>query len=228
MRHYCHYTLQGILVSTLRDLNPSMIYFPRKAGAMWHKSHTAKPYHCHHLVSLCDSHGKSKQVYILFVSHWTVSHLDHIVTSSDLSWKYTLEQVAKSPHRRIKCWGVKAGMLSSTLQCATVTINLLYPNPIIKPTPGFYVVCVSLLNSYEKWEKSVIRYDQCFLKSKLCYLENNTVRGSSRSILLYILCSKNNISSRKPLIVNLANSTHLHICVNNFNMVYYISRKVKS
>lgn len=39
--------------------------------------------------------------------------------------------------------------------------------------------------------------------------------GSSRSILFYILCSKNNISSRKVLIINLANSRHSHICVNN-------------
>lgn len=52
--------------------------------------------------------------------------------------------------------------------------------------------------------------------------------GSSRSILFYILCSKNNISSRKVLLTNLANSRHSHICVNNFNMVYYIFRKVKS
>ena len=52
--------------------------------------------------------------------------------------------------------------------------------------------------------------------------------GSSRSILFYILCSKNNISSRKVLFINLANSRHSHICVNSFNMVYYISRKVKS
>lgn len=51
--------------------------------------------------------------------------------------------------------------------------------------------------------------------------------GSSRSILFYIFCSKNNISSRKVLIINLANSRHSHICVNNFSMVYYISRKVK-
>lgn len=52
--------------------------------------------------------------------------------------------------------------------------------------------------------------------------------GSSRSILFYIFCSKNNISSRNVLIINLANSRHSHICVNNFSMVYYISRKVKS
>lgn len=51
--------------------------------------------------------------------------------------------------------------------------------------------------------------------------------GYSRSILFYILCSKNNISSRKVLIINLANSRRSHICVNNL-MVYYISRKVKS
>lgn len=52
--------------------------------------------------------------------------------------------------------------------------------------------------------------------------------GSLRSILFYILCSKNNISSRKELLVNLANAKHSHICVNNFNMVCYMSRKVKS
>lgn len=120
---------------------------------MCHESPKAKPYDCHHLVSLCDSHGKSKQVYIVFGSHWTVPSLDHTMILPDLSRKYTQEQVATSPHRITKCWGVRRGFSSRTLQCATVTINLFHPNPIIKPTPGLCFTVKQLLEVREVSDK---------------------------------------------------------------------------
>lgn len=73
MRSYCYRTLRGKLVSTRRNLNPSVICFPKKSGSEVTQQSFC---HCHSLVSLWDSPWKVrwKHVYMWFYTHWIASH----------------------------------------------------------------------------------------------------------------------------------------------------------
>lgn len=73
MRNYSYWTLWGKLVSMLRDLGPSMIYFPKESDTEVTQPNFCP---CHRLASLWDSPWRVelKHVCILLLIHWVASH----------------------------------------------------------------------------------------------------------------------------------------------------------